>query len=347
MNKLLMESIADILIHLAPYRYKNLISEDCFYKLVRIYSLFPPWISHAIGFEAELGDDTSSVDTAFCIQQENIKGTFLPDRFIIRKPEFPVDPFWQSIEEFIALWRNPGRKLCRNIWLTFDLKHVNTGFFHPGIYIGIKEEGTLQNSIIKVIRTLFTHFGYPDQWKKFGETVSLCFNKLPLSAFVNYIGFMPDRSKDMVRVSVVITDPAFLREYFNALGIDDHMTKDFFRSVQGYLCYGEYYILHLDIGKKIMPRIGIEFRYMSRELRLFSQYRWNPFIHRLRQKKLCVPGKEKALARWAGMEKGTIKAGACQYTVFRFLYYIKLVFVPGMPLTAKAYFGYIFHPEKT
>lgn len=349
-----MESFADILYHLSPYKYKNLISTRCFHKLVQVYGLFPPWISHAFGFETELGRNKAAVDTAFCIGLKNLEKSALPDVSLLRKTELLSDLFWQSIEKFISLWQKKDgdvNAFCKNTWFTFDLDRIKSNKIFPGVYIGVKEEKYQSRDkifeIIHFIYSMFIHFNYLTQWGEYGDIISRCFTRIPLSGFVNYVGFMPGRSKDIVRVSVLFNEPAAIPQYLDDIRIDKKVSRDFFSVIQKYISYCDYNILHFDIGKEIKPGIGVELRYASRELHLFSQYRWKPVLERLRRDRLCNRGKEKGLELWPGMENGSLKAGGHDYTVFRFLYYIKLIYVPEKPLKAKAYFGYVFHPEKT
>lgn len=349
-----MNTFADILNHLAPYKYNNLISPRCFHTLTQVYNLFPPWISHAFGFETELWRKKAVVDTAFCIRRVNLEHLALPSTSLLQNTSLLIHPYWNSIEKFFSLWMlSDGdiKNTCKNVWLTFDCERIQSNSIFPGIYIGIKEDcygtGNKIPEIINFVHSMFDLFDYSIQWNEWKDTLSLCFHRLPAAGaagFINYIGFMPCRSKKMVRISILFHDPGVLPQYLDDIGIKKHTRCNFLSAIEQYLLYCDYNILHLDIGNDIKPGIGIELRFASRELRLFSQYRWNPVIDRLRLDRLSTRNKEKDLAQWPGMEDRTLHTGTYHYTVFRFLYYLKLYYIPGKPLKAKAYFGYVFHP---
>ncbi len=111
------------------------------------------------------------------------------------------------------------------------------------------------------------------------------------------------------------------------------------------------FLLHLDVGEEISPKVGIECCY-DRRRGPDREPRWRGFLDSLKTLHLCLPEKADALLAYpgyaptdreacpAGLREVANKLELIWRSFFaRAIYHIKLTYGHGHPWEAKAYLG--------
>jgi hypothetical protein len=111
--------------------------------------------------------------------------------------------------------------------------------------------------------------------------------------------------------------------------------------------------LALDVGEAILPRVGMECHVFGSSLPA-AKAKWSAFLDVLVARGLCLPSKRDALLAWMGhahartldgpwpadLRRRALAFGPDVSSVLtRTINHIKVVYQPGRPLEAKAYFN--------
>src|SRR5205085_9084578 len=109
--------------------------------------------------------------------------------------------------------------------------------------------------------------------------------------------------------------------------------------VDAFRPHSDFIGLHLDIGERVYPHIGVEPNFVagcwSRQPR--REPRWYSLFDQLAGLGLLAPEKREALFSWIGHQ--SLPAEGRELLLLRGLSHIKIVLRPGVEPLAKAYFG--------
>ena len=114
--------------------------------------------------------------------------------------------------------------------------------------------------------------------------------------------------------------------------------EDMVRTLAPFGTFATNMALAIDIGAGVGPKIGLEC-YMDERRRPQATASWIGLLDELVAQGMCTPAERDALLAWPGVEQTTQFIWARTFT--RGLNHLKVVYQPGRPVVAKAYWGFI------
>jgi hypothetical protein len=315
---------------LARYLARALMNAENKEHLSSIFRFFPSQCCPLLIFESRLNDSKKTLDTAFCIEQEQVaffvnflktsaKGSFLTK-----------NAFWKRIEEFMERWLSGDallQQIIENFWLEFDEEQGKKEIPVPLFFLHIKKGITEYERIIGLISSLAgsgLHDAVIDNFKR-------CFGALLNTMRLKYVGIFSARHENLSRVCFSDFKPADLLLFLEDIGLT--------RYFKNMVCYMEMManltdksvLLHLDIGSQIIPKIGLEYCFNDKQGYGVGQ-KWQELFSLLIKKKLALPDKCDALLKWSGTSREILDKNLHDSLTTRYLDYIKVIFKPDLPL---------------
>lgn len=337
-----------------------LISPEKFKDILSVAKHFPGNLTSFLGFEIHLGDVRERADWAFAISGagddrvvfENLlkQGSF--SELFMQRPE------WKQIALFSEEWTNKDSLLKNKVkcfWLEFDMPEMQSDLIIPSVFFGpekIPQDASsdpeaqfrwLVNDALPLLRGKRLPL-------KVKEQLLSCIEKIPKGASLFQVGTMLSRSTNDVRLYINKIHPERIIPYLTLLGWHD--TDDQLQNlIMDIGAKAERFVLSFDVtADGIGPRIGLECSF--EENRYHEEPRWEPLFDYLVEQGMCLPEKRDALLRYSGVEHpddfsgGVMKplVSVSQHlddifsgSLVRYISHVKVVYIPGRPLEAKAY----------
>jgi len=338
----------------------SLISPEKFKDILSIARNFPGNLTSFLGFEIHLGDARQRADWAFAVSGagddrivfENVLKQGNIPKPLIQQPE------WQQIAAFSEAWAKEESILKRQVkcfWLEFDMPESNHDMIIPSVFFGpekISQDSSknsksqfswLVNDALPLLRGQALSNAVKHQILK-------CIEKIPKGASLFQVGTMLSRSTNDVRLYINKIHPRSIIPYLNALGWSDEENK-FQTLIEDVGSRADRFVLSFDVTTDgIGPRIGLECSF--EENRYHEETRWEDLLEYLVQKGMCLPQKRDVLLQYSGVEHpddfsgGVMKpfSSVSQHlddifsgSLVRYISHVKVVYLPGRPLEAKAY----------
>lgn len=337
-----------------------LISPEKFKDILSVAKHFPGNLTSFLGFEIHLGDVRERADWAFAISGagddrvvfENLlkQGSF--SELFMQRPE------WKQIALFSEEWTNKDSLLKNKVkcfWLEFDMPEMQSDLIIPSVFFGpekIPQDASsdpeaqfawLVNDALPLLRGKRLPL-------KVKEQLLSCIEKIPKGASLFQVGTMLSRSTNDVRLYINKIHPERIIPYLTMLGwhdADDQLQN----LIMDIGAKAERFVLSFDVtADGIGPRIGLECSF--EENRYHEEPRWEPLFDYLVEQGMCLPEKRDALLRYSGVEHpddfsgGVMKplVSVSQHlddifsgSLVRYISHVKVVYIPGRPLEAKAY----------
>lgn len=349
MSLTLADSLEIVLPHLPP----TLASPEVLPRIRNLARILPH-ITPA-GFEFRLRPDDPQVDLLQCIPAREDAPLHLAEH--IRTRDLDVEPAWARLRDFCIRWSDASSPLCfavRDIWLEFDLDDDSTPAAPiPSVFISLNTTFIPANAYAAVEAALPLLWG-DDIPPPLKENIARCFSEMPRGGAVSHIGVMLSRTAGVLRVNVQGLGPEQIPPYLAALGWSapmdamEPLLAQIFDTV-------DHATLCLDVGATLYPRIGLECTAKNQADRPAQLAR---LLDVLLAQNLCARSKRNALLEWTGASSPKTSTVAFPPDVIvrtlieppdtflimgRRLSHIKLAYVPGRPIEAKAYvgFGYV------
>lgn len=346
MQPSLNESLQIIRPDLAPV----LVSPAVLDQIVMLAQQLPPF--HFAGFEIRLDMDNPQVD----FQQQVFADSSEPNelRGYIRRSGWLSAMPWLRIDTLCADLNTPSSILYENVsgvWLEFDYPFSVKNIPVPSVFLSLKKtssEKVFLKTVAGILALLQKKPVSLELLSSFQHIERAC----PKGARVGDIGIFLARGTNIIRATVGPLSPDQIRPFLEKICLNRNW-ESLMGFCQRLAVTADRVAVCLDIDTAIHPRIGLEF-YIDVEPE--KKTRWVELFDRLMDSGLCHPDKAEGLLRWPGYScpsldqppwPGRLMIESMlgqpdQFLVIgRRLSHIKLDFISGQPVTAKAYFGFL------
>jgi len=336
---------------IAPERFKDILS---------VAKYFPGNLTSFLGFEIHLGDTRQRADWAFAVS--GVGDDRIVFENVLKQENFPKpllqQPEWQQIAAFSEAWAEHESMLKKQVkcfWLEFDMPESNPELIIPSVFFGpekISQDSSkdLRNQFSWLVNVALPLLRGKPISKEVKRQILNCIKKIPKGASLFQVGTMLSRLTNDVRLYINKIPPRDIISYLNALGWSDK--KNTFQTlIEDMEQRADRFVLSFDVTSDgIGPRIGLECSF--EENRYQEETRWEDLFEYLVQKGMCLPQKRDALLLYPGVEHpndfsgGVMRpfASVSQYfddifsgSLVRYISHVKVVYLPGRPLEAKAY----------
>ncbi len=337
-----------------------LISPEKFKNILSVAKIFPGNLTSFLGFEIHLGDFRPRADWAFAVSGagddrivfENLLKQENFPKFLLQQPE------WKQIAAFSEAWNQKESSLKKQVkcfWLEFDMPETTSDVSIPSVFFGpekIQDDSShspkiqfswLVNEALPLLR------GQPLS-TTVKRQILRCIEKIPKGASLFQVGTMLSRSTNDVRLYINKVPPRNILSYLNSLGWSDE-DGTFQILIEDLESKADRFVLSFDVTSAgIEPRIGLECSF--EENRYHEEKRWEELFEYLVAKGMCLPEKRDAVLRYPGVEHPDDFSGGVMRpfvsvsqhlddifsgSLVRYISHVKVVYIPGRPLEAKAY----------
>lgn len=273
--------------------------------------------SSFFGFENHLGEGDGTRDIALCFFKENFDSlTNWCDSLLIK---FPTKSYWSRIRDIASNKKSSLYQYLNSLWIEIDQpKDISTEVENPGLFIELQSQKVDADfAYSKVIPILTGNSHHPSS-----ANIKSCISLLEDMGSVAHFGYFPGRSTDKVRMTISFSNFHNITRYCSII-FGNRLTSDIIRRIEEMSKLTDYGVLHLDIGSEIVPRIGIEMRFIENEENLEYQWRWKSILSRIIDRGLCSGEEAERLLDFSGitrfMDEGSLTPSWYKY----FIYYIK------------------------
>ncbi|MEP6994835.1 MAG: hypothetical protein ABI968_09965 [Acidobacteriota bacterium] len=313
----------------------------------------PAALTNAIYMECRLGEGAEGVDLVIRIEKDRLE--LLREVAATRSSSLRAHPAWKRLHAFCEEWADPHSGLGEaldHIWLEFDVPSGGAGApAVPSVFARLHEHpngASRHPSSERVHRVLRALLG---STLSDGLTQSLgrCMAALPDSAQPAYIGVMFSRCIDAARLCVTGLTDELLMRYLKHIRWPGPAAEvaAIASAVRRYSPSGATSLLHVDVGERIRPRLGLEYS-LARLDQLKGRFGDEPLLQDFVERRLCTPVKRQGLLAWPGHSFESFEHELWESLLVRRVNHVKLVFESGFPLEAKAYlqFSHRFHARR-
>jgi Prenyltransferase and squalene oxidase repeat len=317
-----------------------------------VAGVLPP--IHRAGFECRLDGDDPVVD----LQQ----GVFAADREPERLARFlaaaePLSDAWRAVRRLAERWAAPGDPLhgpVSEVWLELDAPGPRDGSplsladASPSVFALLDGGGAAgEEAAGEFLRAVLGEDGAAAHT----SAVARCARACPAPAGITHAGAMLGRPFAAIRLHVSRVPLGGLEGLLAGVGWEPQPGPALSAAAL-LLDYGDSVIVCLDILAGRVVRVGLECFFDQKH---GLDRRWPALLERLVASGLCSRAKAQALLRWPGTLTPLDSPGPWPDDLIvaslsrpeesfgvidRRLSHVKLTVTPGLPLAAKAYFGF-------
>lgn len=326
---------------------EDLVAPDAMASLEQFASLLPP-VPLTI-FESRIGNPQAAVDYLLCVEPTWILNPKISELI-------SSDERWGDICTFAQKWANSPtndwfRRSVDSVWLEFDTAQTSPQQVMPGIFFASLEAAIFQSSYVdhcQAVHTAFAHLPYLANDSGIKRHLQQCLDLLPEEARIYALGDLKGRSARQLRVAIAQIPAPKLPRFLSEIEWpgDYAVVDDLIRQIAPDI---NALSIDLDVGDGVFPQIGLEFTNPNR----FQRQWWQDMLDRLVEAGFCLPARRNALLAWQGYTNETANPDVwpndlSQTThlvppiyclIVRFINHLKVVYKPGQPIEAKAYFA--------
>ncbi len=327
----------------------NLINEEAFTRIKTITRHFSQKLGRDFLFECRLNDNSNSVDFSINITPKSLGDSQDISICFIDKSVI-ADPNWQQISQFYQHWHTRFQNLelgIKCLGLEFDQDQYLAVSPIPSVFFNLRKSPneTPTNPLPGVskaqqkksfIDALTQLLGQP-LLPKVEKNLRTCIERLPSGARIFLVATMLSRNINIIRFCLIGIQEKDIHGYLHDIGWSGSFTK-VDELVSKVFHYTNTVVLHLDVGQKILPRLGLEC-YFPKEDKNLSL---SNFLSFLESHKLCNSSKRNALLSWQGKFYGHLYHNLLTYTFIKELSHIKLVYQDNNHLEAKGYLALLY-----
>jgi len=310
-------------------------------KLLSVSNICSPFNSSNYIFETHLHSPKPSIDFAFTIEKKDIANIITN----LQSSEMLKSSVWKNIWNFFSNWKEENSKAHRYIdyiWFEFDIMENMPDIPEPVIFIHFKKDIYQNNKIdYKWIFDILSVISGNTIEEKILYNIETCFLKLFASGKINYIGYMPSRKENALRVSIVDFSKDEIFQYLKKIELNHH-SNDLKKSLQNFTGGADSLRLLLDVDEIIESKIGIEIHFNNIYKR---QQEWNSILQNLLNCSHLDEKKIKSLIAWTEETRNIDIPEDSTFKTYSFLNHLKAVYHPNVPLEVKAYAGF-FNVQK-
>ncbi|MBN2737178.1 MAG: terpene cyclase/mutase family protein [Spirochaetales bacterium] len=211
-----------------------------------------------------------------------------------------------------------------------------TNYALPHIFIGLKKvpEGISEQELDGLINSVWLGSSSNKQIK----TIHRCLSQVPKEGYLFQLGFSPFSA--VIRLCFKFHDARHIFPFLKELGLAEQ-EQQAISFIEDFSPYLHSFCIHFDVNDNLMPQVGVELHIDENPLELSVQSHWESIFTKLVMKGVCLESKKDTLLKWHGCSYEDLDSSLDQYLTYRFLYYLKAVFIPGASVRVKAYFGFI------
>jgi hypothetical protein len=332
-------SLDDYLRVVEPHLPSALVSPEGFARLRALAAQLPP--QSMVGFECLLADQTQDADLAVGLPAKSPGMKQFSDRGLQNAllADLLAHPIWQRVSTLCMHVSEPHSVLhdrLGTVWLEFDGHHQGPGVPVPNVLFGLPFEDHVGEAgpwqVAESALELLTGESPP---RRVRDMLERCFTALPSGAHLFQLGVMLGRRVKGVRVCVCNLSLDGIGEYLDRLGWTGRR-EELIGALSPLTGQALRLALGIDVGDMIAPRIGVEC-YLHDGPRTRIEGHWAELLDLLVARGMCRLDKRDALLCWPGQ---TLARFLWPVIIARGLNHIKLVYQPGCPPQAKAYFGF-------
>lgn len=306
-------------------------------------SEFPFDAAPDFGFETRLGTREAYGDFFLQINKVHQGAAILAGKSSVAtiSPMLANSPQWMAIAALFASWHQPDTLIHQSIgvfWLEFDFQKTsfnpvpNIFFSINGEYFaGQPDRFMAMNRVMDEVYRLLFGMAFPGD---IARTLRHCIHQLPATAGIYQIGCMLPRNTEAIRLILTKMSTEQLLNYLQSIDWQGDK-KVVVELISRYASLFDYAVYNLDIGKQVMPSLGIEM-YFRNAAQPAWEPRWNQVFELLHHDGLLLAGKRKALEGFSS------RINAHHFYPVRYfngINHLKLSYKPGKPVECKAYFG--------
>ncbi len=344
-------SLATTLHAIRPHLPRPLVSGAAFQRACDAVAHLPATAVRTMYFECRMHDRSARVDLIVAIQPQGAL------RLDAHAQDSVRPTWWDRLMAFRRRWTAPGSRLgalIDHVWLAYDIdceENRSTGVAPtPGIYFSFEKAPPLHDgqaaAWFRRSTAAIESFTGSSVKQRVAEGLRTCFDRLPPSADVAYVGLMTHRATPVIRICLTKIRTDALHSYVAATAA----ARPTALQTVTQLTAGRYDadgsrrvpMLHLDLDTRgrFLPRIGIE-RPFERpcQRRGAIDAAARHLLDRFTRSRLCARAKAEALLSWPGRSV-TILPHEMEWSVIdRRVNHLKLVVDAAGRLEVK---GYLF-----
>lgn len=331
----------------------ELVPRDAIPWLSATAAVLPP--VHRAGLECRLAADEHSVDLQQGIYNTGTEPAHLAS-FLAEADS--LNDVWQPVLRFASRWSVDTDVLHQTIdeiWLELDAAagpcqtSVALNDTHPSVFAVLKRLPHERSLAVAqaALDTLLGTAAHVERTRMLERCAAAC----PSPSRISHVGVMLGRAVCGLRVHIGPMPLQELDVCLEQLGWsgDRPELHSFAKTL---VDHGDTLILCLDLADGHVVRVGLECFF---DQKTGLDPRWRPLLEHLVNAELASPDKAAALLRWPGSVTPLTAGGAWPEdlvvqsltrpedvlgVIERRLSHVKLTFAPGLPVSAKAYFGY-------
>jgi hypothetical protein len=333
----------------------------------RIACLFPAAVSNHLIFECRLGVPEAGSDLSIGASVAEGGRRILAGRHVgIPQPDcFSRNPGWSRVRDFCSEWDDPDSPLnpgANHLWMEFDIAVPDGSEPVPNLFFAPRHGNLLgngaqaDNPLAQLARSTFDRgielFSGKPLPTPTADALRHCFAVLPPHAWAFQVGVMGAREPAPVRMQFShLTTDEFLTFLTNVgwTGTTDGLgvVLNDLSKVTDDITYG------MDFDGGVGPKIGLEC-YLHDDGDPRATSKWVPFLDYLVSQGLCLQSKAEALLEYPGRVQETdcpenwpdnlsqasrMLGGTRVPVLSKYVHHIKVVFLHGRAVEAKAYPG--------
>lgn len=350
---------SDYLCSIASHIPKEVVSIQNFAEIKNLADRLTGGLTSFFGFETRLTSTSARSDYLIAISSRNGEREALK-RYLSK--EIPNDlknkSEWRNLKNFSMQWSDNTSVMNRNViglWLEFDTAKLTNDYKIPNIFLQIrktridtKEDEQKFKWITQQALPILTGSTLS---KNIEKNLINAVKKLPEETSLIHVGTMLSRNVSGVRIVINRIKPEQIIPYLKSIGYD-YDKNELIQTINEIGKYSSRLILHINIGEKVDPKIGIECSFAEDKYHLETE--WNNFFDYLQNKGLCIQEKREALLDFPGIEQENnnhefdcetymvvpkIKHKTYSRALVRYLSHVKIVYHPNLGFEAKAYPG--------
>jgi hypothetical protein len=315
------------------------VPEESLARIRLVAQALPVFAIDFFGFECRLDAETVSSDCAMNLTPEGAR--MLAGQYSTPPPSGLRNGAWARLQRFYQVWgetRQTPFEDARATWLEFDTSTHTMEELAPNFLFGYcpDETGRPPELIVETIIPLLLGNSLSP---KFRQNLARCLEARPRGTEDFQIGVMLARNIQAARVCVFDLPQEELFSYLSNIGWDGP-TSELNDYLEAFRPYADFTGLHLDVGEKIYPHIGVEPNFVAGcwARQPHMEPRWEGQFAELLKRGLMTTEKRDALMRWIGHQSLTFDDQ--EMLLLRGLSHVKVVISPGRETIAKAYFGF-------
>ncbi|HET7552762.1 MAG TPA: hypothetical protein VFK04_15825 [Gemmatimonadaceae bacterium] len=356
-----LHSVAGTIEQLAPRLPAALVATDACSRLMHVAGCLPAALTNWIYLECRLRRGESRVDLIVRVDQRG-RDILTGDNPVLGLAAiFERHPVWRSIRALARAWSDPSSPLYRGverIWLEFDVHASRDTTCRelpvPGVFIEFAREVYAQHRREdRLVVTMAALRPFMPEWMTpaMSRNLRRCWELLPSSAAIPYVGQFPARGSAAVRVSVAGLSDAELPAYLRALRWPGSH-RDLTGAIAAFrpptpVPLPRMGIVNLDVDDELGAGVGIEY-VLSHAAQLRGSILEREILDHLVRVGFCSAAKSDALLAWPATSLQVMPHELWRSRACRRVNHLKLSLTDAGSVEVKAYLAasHEYHPAR-